>query len=151
VQDGKLREDLLYRLNVFPIEVPPLRERHGDIALLAQHFLERLNEEAGTSKSLTPAALERLEQHPWPGNVRELKNAIERAHIIALERIFPDSLPLLGLALAATEPSGALPVGSSIAEVEQQLILATMERCRGDKNPATPPGGSGPPRAQEGT
>jgi DNA-binding NtrC family response regulator len=175
VQDGKLREDLLYRLNVFPIEVPPLRERRGDIALLAQHFLERLNEEAGTSKSLTPAALERLEQHLWPGNVRELKNAIERAHIIALERIFPDSLPLLGLALAATEPSGALPVGSSIAEVEQQLILATMERCRGDKkraaemlgislktlynklgsydeakNPATPPG-SGPPRAQEGT
>jgi DNA-binding NtrC family response regulator len=136
VKDGKLREDLHYRLNVFPIEVPPLRERHGDISLLAKHFLERLNNEAGTTKSFTPAALERLEEHHWPGNVRELKNAIERAHIIAADRIDSDSLPLRDLATAATEASGQLPVGSSIADVEQQLILATMERCRGDKKRA---------------
>ena len=136
VQGGKLREDLLYRLNVFPIEVPPLRERAGDITLLAQHFLERLNKEAGTAKTLTPAALERLERHPWPGNVRELKNAIERANIIAGDRIDPESLPLKGAAVGATERSGALPVGASIAQVEQQLILATMERCRGDKRRA---------------
>ena len=135
-QDGKLREDLLYRLNVFPIEVPPLRERAGDISLLAQHFLERLNKEAGTAKALTPAALERLERHPWPGNVRELKNAIERAHIIAGDRIDSELLPLKGAGLDATKSSGALPVGSSIAKVEQQLILATMERCRGDKRKA---------------
>jgi two-component system response regulator AtoC len=136
VKDGKLREDLLYRLNVFPIEVPPLRARDGDIGLLAQHFLEQLNKAAGASKTLTPAALERLEQHRWPGNVRELKNAIERAHIIAGDRIDAESLPLKGAGLGATEPSAALPVGSSIAEVEQKLILATMERCRGDKRKA---------------
>jgi two-component system response regulator AtoC len=136
VQDGKLREDLLYRLNVFPIEVPPLRERHGDITLLAQHFLENLNNVAGTSKTFTPAALERLELHPWPGNVRELKNAIERAHIIAGARIEPDALPLRSLALSASDPTGAPGVGSSIAEVEQQLILATMARCNGNKTRA---------------
>jgi DNA-binding NtrC family response regulator len=136
VQDGKLREDLLYRLNVFPIEVPPLRERQGDIPQLAQHFLERLNKDNDTAKTFTPAALDRLEQHPWPGNVRELKNAIERAHIIAADRIEPESLPLRDLVTAASEPSNPLPVGSSIADVERQLILATMERCGGNKTRA---------------
>jgi two-component system response regulator AtoC len=136
VQDGKLREDLLYRLNVFPITVPPLRERDGDITLLAKHFLDRLNKDSDTVKSLTPAAIERLEQHPWPGNVRELRNAIERAHIIAGARIDRDSLPLRGLETAATAPSSGLPVGATIAEVERQLILATMERCGGNKTAA---------------
>jgi DNA-binding NtrC family response regulator len=136
VRHGKLREDLLYRLNVFPIEVPPLRERDGDIALLARHFLEQLNKDAGTNKSLTPAAIERLERHPWPGNVRELKNAVERAHIISGARIDQDSLPLRGVEAAAGEPSGALAVGSTIAEVEQKLILATLERCGGNKTAA---------------
>jgi DNA-binding NtrC family response regulator len=136
VQDGKLRQDLLYRLNVFPIEVPPLRERQGDIPQLAQHFLERLNKDNDTAKTFTPAALDRLEQHPWPGNVRELKNAIERAHIIAADRIEPEFLPLRDLVTAASEPSNPLPVGSSIADVERQLILATMERCGGNKTRA---------------
>jgi DNA-binding NtrC family response regulator len=133
VRDGKLRQDLLYRLNVFPINVPPLRERDGDITLLAQHFLDRLNKDAGESKTFTPAAIEWLERCPWPGNVRELKNAVERAYIIAGARIDQDSLPSRGFEAAANEPSGALPVGSTIADVEQQLILATMERCGGNK------------------
>jgi len=135
VASGKLREDLLYRLNVFPIDVPPLRDRHGDITLLAKHFLDRLNEAAGSSKVLTPASIEQLEQHAWPGNVRELKNALERAHIIAGDRIDPDSIPLKGAAAPSGAQSG-LPVGSSIAEVERHLILATMERTRGDKKKA---------------
>jgi DNA-binding NtrC family response regulator len=136
VRHGKLREDLLYRLNVFPIEVPPLRERDGDITLLARHFLEQLNKDAGTNKSFAPAAIERLERHPWPGNVRELKNAVERAHIISGARIEEDSLPLRGPETAENEPSGALAVGSTIAEVEQKLILATLERCGGNKTAA---------------
>jgi DNA-binding NtrC family response regulator len=175
VSDGKLREDLLYRLNVFPIDVPPLRERNGDIALLARHFLERLNKDAGTSKSFTALALERLEQHAWPGNVRELKNAIERAHIIAGNRIDKDALPLPGLAPTPIDGSSGLPVGATIADVEQQLILATMERCGGNKTAAAAtlgisvktlynkltaydeaktranPPGPHPPPAQEGT
>ena len=136
VREGKLREDLFYRLNVFPIEVPPLRARSGDVTLLAQYFLDKLNKETGASKRLTPAALERLERHDWPGNVRELKNAIERAHIVAADRIDSDSLPSRYLVPAATEPTSVPPFGSSIAKVEQELILATMERCRGDKKRA---------------
>jgi DNA-binding NtrC family response regulator len=139
VRDGKLREDLLYRINVFPIDMPPLRERKGDVTLLAQRFLDRLNQEGGTSKTFTPAALERLEEHQWPGNVRELKNAVERAYIIAVGRIDVDSLPLRGVAPRPSS-TGAAPggagVGSSIAEVEQQLILATLEHCSGDKKRA---------------
>ena len=140
VRDGRLREDLLYRINVFPIEMPPLRARKGDVTLIAQRFLDRLNQEGGTSKTFTPGALERLEQHHWPGNVRELKNAIERAYIIAGDRIDVDALPLQRLAPVATSStapsSDSLGVGSSIAEVEQQLILATLEHCGGDKKRA---------------
>ena len=118
------------------IPSPPLRARSGDVTLLAQYFLDKLNKETGASKRLTPAALERLERHDWPGNVRELKNAIERAHIVAADRIDSDSLPSRCLVPAATEPTSVPPFGSSIAKVEQELILATMERCRGDKKRA---------------
>ena len=86
VADGKLREDLYYRLNVFPIELPPLRERGTDIELLAQHFLEVLNKEEGTSKTFSPATIAALYAHSWPGNVRELKNYVQRAFILADER-----------------------------------------------------------------
>lgn len=141
VRDGKLREDLLYRLNVFPIEVPPLRERKGDIPLLAQSFLKRLNKDSETSKAFTPSAVDRLEQHHWPGNVRELKNAVERAHIVASDRIDADALPALGNllmppAVTTGQTADRSAVGSSLADVKQHLILATMEHCGGDKKRA---------------
>src|SRR5262245_43295935 len=79
VASGNLREDLLYRLNVFPIVLPPLRERGSDVALIAAYVLKSLNRDASTSKTLRPDALEALSTYAWPGNVRELKNLIERA------------------------------------------------------------------------
>src|SRR6202050_687243 len=82
VQAGQLREDLLYRLAVFPIDMPPLRNRGDDVELLAAYFLAELNEQAQTQKRLSAAARAMLRQHPWPGNVRELKNCIERAFIL---------------------------------------------------------------------
>src|SRR5207244_12070833 len=83
VEHNHLREDLMYRLAVFPILLPPLRERGDDVVLLARHFLAQLNEEAGTDKILADAAIEKIRCHGWPGNVRELKNAMQRAFILA--------------------------------------------------------------------
>ena len=82
VRSGQLREDLLYRLAVFPIELPPLRSRGNDVELLAGHFLDELNAQAGTHKQLTAHSRMTLKQHSWPGNVRELRNCIERAFIL---------------------------------------------------------------------
>ena len=92
VAEGKLREDLLYRLLVFPIQLPPLRERGDDILILAEHFLERHNRDADRQKRLTPVPTRRLLVHDWPGNVRELEHAIERAYILVRERHRPGML-----------------------------------------------------------
>jgi DNA-binding NtrC family response regulator len=131
---GKLREDLFYRLNVFPIHVPPLRERDGDAELLADHFLGTLNAAEGTAKELTPAFRERLRRHTWPGNVRELKNVMERAFILTDDCIDVDLWPA-----AATDGAASFPgpvVGTSIAEMERALILSTLGRCNGNRNKA---------------
>ena len=84
IQAGRFREDLFYRLNVVPIVVPPLRERREDIAMLVQHFIQRLTAEGSAPlKSLEPTALDRLSAHDWPGNIRELRNTVERLLILA--------------------------------------------------------------------
>lgn len=84
VQAGKLREDLLYRLNVFPIEMPPLRDRLDDVPLLAEHFLKAIAAKEGKNKRFTPRALAQLQTYHWPGNVRELRNAVQRAYVMAV-------------------------------------------------------------------
>jgi len=132
VADGKLREDLLYRLNVFPIQLPPLTERVEDIELLADHFLSLLNKQEGSGKDFTKAARERLRSHRWPGNVRELKNVVQRAFIMAEDEIGADVLPLAARAETPT-PSLGLKVGVSVPEAERRLILATLESFGGDK------------------
>jgi DNA-binding NtrC family response regulator len=138
VEEGTLREDLLYRLNVFPIHLPPLRERAGDVELLAAHFLEELNAREGTTKRFSAAATERLCALPWPGNVREIKNVVERAAILADDTIEPSALPeaQAGQALRAADASLHIRVGSSIAQVERRLILATLDQLEGDKKRA---------------
>ena len=83
VADGHLREDLMYRLAVFPIALPPLREREGDAELLAEHFLAELNDAEGTDKAFSRQSIATIRAHRWPGNVRELKNAVQRAFILA--------------------------------------------------------------------
>jgi two-component system, NtrC family, response regulator AtoC len=165
VSSGKLREDLLYRLNVFPIELPPLRDRAEDVPLLAQHFLSAICEREGTSKSFTPPALERLSAYRWPGNVRELRNVVQRAYVMASgnsinEEWLPDDphgansayatsltapTRAAGSAGAATAPAATpvaagsagpsitIPIGTSMADAERQLILATLEHFNQQK------------------
>jgi DNA-binding NtrC family response regulator len=135
VAGGKLREDLLYRLNVFPIHLPTLWERREDIELLAEHFLGQLNKQEGTSKEFTRAAMERLRTHRWPGNVRELRNVVHRAFILAEDAVGVDALPL-GVKDDADGSSLLMKVGISIAEAERRLILATLEHVEGDKKKA---------------
>jgi len=135
VATRKLREDLFYRLNVFPIALPPLRERGGDVELLAEQCLSELNAATGTAKHFTRACLERLRRHGWPGNVRELKNVIQRAFILADEDVGVDSLPL-GVTESVPAASVVMQVGTPIAEMERRLILATVDQCEGDKKRA---------------
>jgi len=136
VTDGKLREDLLYRLNVFPVRLPPLRERREDIMLLAEHFLREICEAEGQSKRLSPAAHEALQAHDWPGNVRELRNVVQRAYVMARDSVISDNW--LELASNKRAPNDDIPllsvrVGTSIAEAERALILATLEHFEGQK------------------
>ena len=139
VADGKLREDLLYRLNVFPIHLPPLRERTDDIALLAEHFLQGVCQKEGQTKRFNPAALAKLAAYRWPGNVRELRNVVQRAFVMAAGDVITDEwLPSDaggGLGSAANAPLAPAPdsgksisvkLGTSMAEAERQLILATL-------------------------
>ena len=139
VAEGKLREDLFYRLNVFPLQLPPLREREGDVLLLAEHFLETLNREGqGPPKTFTRAALHRLRGHSWPGNVRELKNVVQRAFILAPNDIGVDALPLgVGVVEEKQGSNLVIQIGTSIDETERRLILATLEHCAGDKKRAS--------------
>jgi len=138
VDEGSLREDLLYRLEVFPIHLPALRERTGDVELLAEHFLAELNEREGTAKRFGAAAMERLNGLPWPGNVRELKNLVERAAILADATIEPSALPAPrdGPPQLAADATLQVRVGSSISEVERRLVLATLDQLGGDKRRA---------------
>jgi len=131
----KLREDLFYRLNVFPISLPPLRQRGEDVDLLAEQCLSDLNAASGTGKHFTRACLERLRRHSWPGNVRELKNVIQRAFILAEEDVGVDTLPL-GVTEVLPASSVVMRVGTPIAEMERRLILATLDQCDGDKKKA---------------
>jgi len=131
VQDQKLREDLMYRLAVFPIALPPLRDREGDAELLAERFLAQHNDAEGTGKNFSRQAMATIRAHRWPGNVRELKNAVHRAFILA-----DDIVELDFAGLACAEPVGdclRLPVGTPLAEIERQAIYATLDLCEGNK------------------
>jgi DNA-binding NtrC family response regulator len=142
VRDGAMREDLLYRLAVFPISLAPLRERGDDVTLLAEHFLDELNARGGTTKSFGAAARRILREYSWPGNVRELKNAIERAFIMCDKEL--DLQPMNMHVHATNDRSTTLdadggiqvPIGSSLAQAERWLIEATLAHWAGNKNRA---------------
>ncbi len=136
VTEGKLRLDLYHRLNVFPISIPPLRDRGGDVELLAEHFLAELNAVHGTEKSMSPEALSSLASYRWPGNVRELRNYIQRAYILSDQVI---DASVLVPSVTISKPPGlslAIPVGTSLAEVDRKFIFATLELCGGVKKRA---------------
>lgn len=139
VKEGRLREDVLYRLAVFPIQVPALRERGEDILLLAEYFLAERNRAAGTAKSLSEQALGHLRQHAWPGNVRELRNAVERAFILADDEL--DLVPLGSSAGPGAFGAGGtagihVPVGARLDQAERSLIEATLQHYHGNKRRA---------------
>ncbi|RAR49280.1 sigma-54 interacting transcriptional regulator, partial [Paraburkholderia unamae] len=138
VADGKLRLDLYHRLNVFPISLPPLRERGKDVELLAQAFLDELNERHGTKKQFPAAVREMLAAYPWPGNVRELKNYVQRAHIMSgNDGDFAAKVPLqISLTKPIVGTAVTIPFGTSLADAERQLILATLDECKGAKTRA---------------
>jgi DNA-binding NtrC family response regulator len=139
VQNGQLREDLLYRLAVFPIDMPPLRSRGSDVELLAEHFLTELNVQSRTQKRLSAMARMTLKQHTWPGNVRELKNCIERAFILGDQTL--DLAPLIQIPARGGDAGSDrerldIRVGSRIYDMERSLIEATLDYFKGNKRRA---------------
>ncbi|MCU0759934.1 MAG: sigma-54 dependent transcriptional regulator [Steroidobacteraceae bacterium] len=134
VAEGKLRADLMYRLRVFPIALPALRERPEDIDLLAAHFLAELNREEARDKRFAPEALLMMRRYGWPGNVRELRNVVHQAFILADDLIVPACLPAeLGAERRDAGPFITVRVGSRISDVERRLIFATLDQCKGSK------------------
>ncbi|MBI2829197.1 MAG: sigma-54-dependent Fis family transcriptional regulator [Acidobacteria bacterium] len=137
VKAGKFREDLFYRLQVMPIPLPPLRERPGDIPLLASYYVDLYNREFRRRvRGLTPAAMRLLEQYQWPGNIRELRNAIERAMLLTdRDWLGPDDFTTLTRSVAATQFK-LPPEGLNLAEVERQLLAQALERAGGNQTQA---------------
>ena len=131
IQAGEFREDLYYRMNVVPLSIPPLRERHEDIRPLAQHFLKRLG--AQPRLTIAPDAFQALETYDWPGNVRELENALERAMIfhrgdaISLADL-PETIRAPRAKEAAPLPLSLPEAGLSLEEVEKELILRALQK-----------------------
>jgi DNA-binding NtrC family response regulator len=137
IEKNTLREDLYYRLKVFQLCLPSLRERPEDVSLLAQWFLDEFTRVEGIRKGFSDAALQTLREYRWPGNVRELRNVVQSAHILAGRVIDVDSLPV-----EMRTPNGHSPregnvmtvrVGTPIADVERNLIMATLRQCDGNK------------------
>jgi transcriptional regulator with PAS, ATPase and Fis domain len=129
VSAGRFREDLFFRLNVLSIAIPPLRDRRGDIAPLAAHFLERLAPVHGHAGTLEPASQRLLESYDWPGNARELKNAIEHALVFANDKnapLQPENFPEIAKAVGNSQiSSGGL---RSLEEIEREAIRATLDQ-----------------------
>ncbi len=135
IEQGLLREDLYYRLNVFEIELPPLRRRLDDVPLLVEHFVTRFNERHGTEiDGFTEDALAHLQEHTWPGNVRELRNVIERAVVLVKQgEVSASQLPRSLGDTANTGDTVEIPVGTTIAEAEKELILRTLDETGNNK------------------
>lgn len=140
VRDGKLREDLYYRLNVFPLHLPALRERGDDVILIAENFLSELNLEYTTHKKFSSEILLSMRNHNWPGNIRELRNFVYRSYIRG-NQIIGDEFDFMSPesvdgSLTAAAAEITMPVGIDLEEASRQLIMATLEQCGGVKKRA---------------
>ncbi len=136
IRSGRFREDLYFRLHVFTIELPPLKQRKEDIPLLVHHFIEKFNAETGKHvQGVTPAAMAVLQAYPWPGNIRELRNTVERAvilvdgDVIGEEQLPPDVQPARPEATTLR-----LPLGLALDQVEKEYLLASLQRNGGNKS-----------------
>jgi DNA-binding NtrC family response regulator len=138
-EEGRLREDIYYRLAVVTIELPPLRERGEDILVLAEFFLGELNLRNGTRKRLSDELRAQFMRHRWPGNVRELRNAVERAYILCdgeLNLSEQEMPTLRGADGARGEDGIRVAIGTTLDEIERTAILATLKHFDGDKRRA---------------
>ena len=129
VSDGKFREDLYHRLNVFPIHLPPLRERGADLEMLAQHFLDELNATENSAKRFAPSAASSLYAHSWPGNVRELKNYVQRAYLLADSVINDYTQSDASAGSDDQHDEITVKIGMPLDEIEQRVTMATLARC----------------------
>jgi DNA-binding NtrC family response regulator len=141
LEQGTFREDLYYRLNVVPMNIPPLRERRQDIAFLAQHFVRKLAPDTGSQvDGITPDAIEKLEQYHWPGNVRELENVIERSLVMARGTVLTaDDIRLESAPRPRAhnhESSFFVPEGLTLDQYEQEIIKEALRRAGGNKSQA---------------
>ena len=139
--EGRLREDIYYRLAVVMVQLPPLRERGEDILVLAEFFLTELNLRNGTRKRLSEDLRSRFLRHRWPGNVRELRNAVERAYILCDGELDLSEHDMPSLRQAQEGDSGnadliQIPIGATLEEIERTFILATLKHFEGDKRRA---------------
>jgi two-component system response regulator AtoC len=135
VADGKFREDLFYRLNVFRVHLPPLRDRKDDISELVDYFVSKYNKENGFSvQGLSDEATKVLGGYEWPGNIRELENAIERA--VVLTRTGSVHHSMFKFNSAGKNYSNELQAGMTVAEMEKHLILKTLDSCDGNRTKA---------------
>jgi DNA-binding NtrC family response regulator len=149
IAEGRFREDLLYRLNVFTLEVPPLRERSSDIPLLASFFARRFaSENHKTIEGFADEARAALVSYPWPGNVRELENVIERAIVLCEGPLITERHLPAGLVPGRVEESSPRVPGATIAELERHAILKTLEACHGSTNRAAAILGISPRKVQ---
>ncbi|MDX2181117.1 MAG: sigma-54 dependent transcriptional regulator [Bryobacteraceae bacterium] len=131
VDEGKFREDLWFRLNVVPVELPPLRERRGDVALLAKTFLRRYNERYGLATRLTDSGLKALEDYTWPGNVRQLQHLMERLTILA-----PQGEIDAEAVMNAIRDGESNDAGETLADAEMEQIRRVMAACGNNKSRA---------------
>jgi transcriptional regulator with PAS, ATPase and Fis domain len=150
VSDGMFREDLYYRLNVIPVQIPPLRERKEDIPLLVQHFLDKFRPEAANggaraTMTVSQQAMRHLMAYPWPGNVRQLENAIERAMAFGVGRTQIDVADLppeiqqaqeVAAPAAISLPDNGLDLAEYVGRIERDLIQLSLDRTGGNKGQA---------------
>jgi formate hydrogenlyase transcriptional activator len=133
IRNNQFREDLFYRLNVFPVEVPPLRERREDISLLIHYFVARLSRRMQKRiKTIPKQAMEALVNADWPGNVRELENFIERCVILTQgDELKVPRAELKGAEIRRSSTAGAVPVGSTFEDAERQVIIDALKAASG--------------------
>ena len=141
LEQGTFREDLYYRLNVMPLNIPPLRERKEDIPFLAEHFVHKLSRDLGVQvESITEGAIAKLVEYYWPGNIRELENVMERSMVMARGKTLEASDILLDTAVRAQHSNHSadsfLPDGLTLEQYEQSLIKEALKRAAGNKSQA---------------
>jgi transcriptional regulator with PAS, ATPase and Fis domain len=139
VADGTFREDLYYRLNVIPINLPPLRDRPDDVSILVDHFLREISQVKQTPpRRVSPEVMRRFQQYRWPGNVRELRNTLEQMMVLAegdllTERDLPERV--LESSQAVTSPK-EIPTGLTMEELEKLAITKALDQCAGNRTHA---------------